>query len=284
MRLNRLLLEAVFPNEVGKLYVRGWRPVVIVYGAAGIFVAGIFWFYFRNSPDEHPGCNRAERELISEGKAVTAVAGAAAPLPLGVMLRSRSLWLSSLSQFTTNVGWLFLVTWLARYLIEEHQVPILERSWMAAVPPVAGIVGMFLGGQLTDWLSRRIGIRWGRALPMALTRFIAAGAYIACLWIDSPWGATAAFALVFLSVDLGVSSLWAFCQDVGGRHVGSVLGWGNMWGNIGAALAPQIYDYFLGGSPGTAQWHAMFLVCAGMFVVSGVAALGIDATQPIQAE
>ena len=41
---------------------------------------------------------------------------------------------------------------------------------------LAGIAGMFLGGCLTDSLTRRIGLRWGRALPMALTRFVAAGA------------------------------------------------------------------------------------------------------------
>ena len=281
VRLNRLLLEAVFPTEVSKLYVRGWRPVVIVYGIAGLFVAGIFWFYFRNSPEDHPGCNALERALIAEGKR-TSTGNATNPIPFSALIASRSLWMSSISQFGTNIAWLFLVTWLARYLIEQHQVPILERSWMAAVPPVAGIAGMFLGGHLTDWLTRRIGLRWGRILPMAVTRFTAAGAYVACLWIESPWAATIAFAVVFFSVDLGVSAVWAFCQDVGGRNVGSVLGWGNMWGNIGAALAPQLYNYVLKDSPGTAEWNAMFLVCAGMFVLSGVAAMGIDATQPIE--
>lgn len=288
VRLNRLLLEAVFPTEVGKLYVRGWRPVVIVYGVAGLFVAAIFWFYFRNSPEDHPGCNAAERTLIESGKisaeknTSASVGSKPDPLPLGAIIASRSLWMSSISQFGTNVGWLFLVTWLARYLIEEHQVPILERSWMAAAPPLAGIVAMFLGGHLTDWLTRKIGLRWGRALPMALTRFTAAGAYVACLWLETPWAATIAFAVVFMSVDLGVSATWAFCQDVGGRNVGSVLGWGNMWGNVGAALAPQIYNHFLKDAPKTAEWHTMFIVCAGMFVLSGVAALGIDASKPIQ--
>ncbi|MSR59777.1 MAG: MFS transporter [Planctomycetaceae bacterium] len=308
IRLNRLLMEAVFPTEIGKLYVRGWRPVVILYGLAGVLVAGVFWFYFRNTPAEHPGCNAAERGLIDVGKATeasnalsarvgdgdeTADGSATRPtqaltratqsLPIGVILRSRSLWLSSISQFGTNVGWLFLVTWLARYLIEAHNVPILERSWMAAIPPIAGIAGMFLGGQLTDALTRKIGLRWGRALPMAVTRFFAAAAYLACLWLDSPWAATIAFACVFFSVDLGVSATWAFMQDVGGRNVGSILGWGNMWGNVGAAIAPQLYNLVLGEQPGTDEWNAMFLVCAGMFVMSGLAALGIDATVPIEA-
>jgi MFS family permease len=168
--------------------------------------------------------------------------------------------------------------------MEIYDVPILKRSWMVAVPPVAGIAGMFLGGHLTDSLVRRIGVRWGRALPMGLTRFFAAATYLACLWIDSPWPATIAFALGFFFVDLGVSATWAFMQDVGGKHVGSVLGWGNMWGNIGAFVAPFLYKYALGDSPKSADWNAMFVVCAAMFVVSGVAALWIDATVPIAAK
>lgn len=283
IRLNRLVLEAVFPAEIGKLYVRGWRPVVIVYGLTGIVVAALFWLFFRSTPAEHPWCNAAELALVDVGKDPTVTLHAARALPLRTMLRSGSLWLSSISQFTTNFAWLFLVTFLARYLVEVHQVPILERSWMAAVPPLAGIAGMFLGGQLTDWLTRRVGLRWGRALPMGITRFFAAAAYLACLWLDSPWAATIAFACVFFFVDLGVSPLWAFTQDVGGKHVGSILGWGNMWGNIGAAVAPQFYNMVLGERPTVVQWNTMFVVCAGMFVLSGISALGINATIPIEA-
>jgi MFS transporter, ACS family, glucarate transporter len=189
--------------------------------------------------------------------------------------------LSSVSQFTTNAAWLFFVTSLPRYLMEVHQVPILERSWMVSIPSLAGIAGMFLGGHLTDVLTRRMGLRWGRALPMGLTRFFAAGAYLACLWIDSPWAATAAFAAGYFFVDLGVSAVWAYMQDVGGKNVGAILGWGNMWGNVGAAVAPHLYDAVLGKTPSVAEWNTMFVVCAGMFVVSGITALGINALVPI---
>ncbi|MBI3865805.1 MAG: MFS transporter [Planctomycetia bacterium] len=285
VRLNRLFLEGLFAKEIGKLYVKGWRPVLLVYGIAGLAVAATFWFCFRNSPAEHPWCNAAERSLIG-GEAAESPGGAAAArtkFPARAILTSLSLWMSSISQFTTNMAWLFFVTFFARYLSDVHHVPILDRSVMAAVPPMAGIVGMFLGGHLTDSLVQKIGLRWGRALPMALTRFGAAAAYLACLWIDSPWPATIAFASGFLFVDLGVSAVWAFMQDVGGKHVGAILGWGNMWGNFGAALAPLLYDRVLGPDPKTADWNVMFLVCAGLFVVSGLSGLWINATVPIVA-
>jgi len=283
LRLNRLVLESIFPREVGKLYVKGWRPVLVVYGLAGLLIAAVFWVCFRNSPAEHPRCNAAEQELIAGAGPPTA--GDAQPamskFPTRELFRNLSLWLSCINQFTTNAAWLFFVTSLPRYLMEIHHVPILERSWMASIPPLAGIAGTFLGGHLTDVITRRVGLRWGRALPMGLTRFLAAGAYLACLSIESPWMATAAFAAGFFFVDLGVSAVWAYMQDVGGKQVGAIHGWGNMWGNFGAAVAPQLFNSVLGANPVVADWNRMFVVCAGLFVVAGLAGLGVNASVPL---
>ncbi len=291
-RFNRLLLEAGFPNEVSKLYVRGWRPVMYVYGFAGIIVAAAVWIVYRNRPEVHPWCNAAECELIAAERPANAPSphGKAGMIPIGRLLKSRSMWLSCLAQLGTNIGWVFLVTWFPRYLISQHNVPILQRGLMAMTPLMVGIAGMYCGGWLTDNLTRRLGVRWGRRLPMSVTRFSAASGYGLCLWfstfgaesaMNSPWMYVAAFSLVAFSTDMGVPASWAFNQDVGGRYVGSILGWGNMWGNLGASFSPPIYNYFLGETPGPNQWNAMFVCCLAAFVFSGICGLGIDASTPI---
>ena len=286
-RLNRLLLEAAYPQDLRKLYVRGWRPVLVVYGLLGLVVAGLFWFHFRDRPKQHPWCNAAEADLIAGSAAAAAsqpraVGGA----PIGKFLKSRTMWLTSISQAGTNLGWVFLVTWLPRYLDEVHQVPIEMRGWMAGIPLWIGWIGMLCGGVLTDRSVRRFGLRWGRALPMGLTRFAAMGAFLMCLlpvdrWFGpaaAPWVLTGAFALVAFSVDLGVPATWAFCQDVGGRHVGSVLGWGNMWGNLAAFISPWLLNRLFEVNQ---DWNLSFLACAVSFFISGLAGLGVDATRPI---
>ena len=106
-----------------------------LYGAGGVLVALLFWLVFRERPRDHPWCNAAEADLVEAGRpASTRAAGQGEKLPLGAMMSSLSLWLSSFSQLTTNFGWVFLVTWLPRYLVEVHHVPVRERGWMAAVP------------------------------------------------------------------------------------------------------------------------------------------------------
>jgi MFS family permease len=287
-RLNRLLLEAAFPTEIKKVYVAGWRPVLMVYGLVGIIVAGLIWMVFRDRPQQHPACNQAEVDLITHGQPPPP-AGRLSGIPWGDLVRSRSMWLSSISQVGTNIGWVFLVTWLPRYLEEVHRVPVETRGVMASVPLLVGWVGMLWGGHLTDRMVRRFGLRWGRALPMGLTRFLGMAAFLFCLlpvqtWFGpdwTPWVLTAAFGMVAFATDLGVAAVWAFCQDVGGRHVGSVLGWGNMWGNLGAAISPPLLNQMIGKD---GSWDLAFAVCAFSFLVSGIAALGIDATQPIVPE
>ena len=293
-RFGRFVLEALFRNEVGKLYVQGWRPVVVLYGLAGVAVAALFWWLFRDHPAQHPHCNVAEQTLIDPAKMAAAAsseanaAGATAtPVlsapPLLAMLSSAGLWFNSLTQFGTNIVWLFLLTQLPRYLLDVHQVPIVQRSWMVALPPLAGVAGMFLGGRLTDGLARRLGLRWGRALPMGLTRFGIAAAYLCWPWVGSPWIAVALASLAFFFVDLGVASVWAYAQDAGGRHVGSVLGWGNMWGNLGAAVAPIFYDRLLGEHPTVAQWDRLFFILAAVATLSGITGLLVNATIPVEA-
>jgi len=236
------------------------------------------WSIIRDRPTQHARCNVAELRLI-EGTRATPGDQTAMGLPIQRILRSRSLWLSCLSQFGTNLGWVFLITWLPRYLLERHQVPVLTRGVMASTPLFVGWLGMLAGGYLTDWLTRRVGQRWGRGLPMSLTRFLAAAAYLGCLLPLGPWSVTLCLALVAFATDLGVASVWAFKQDVGGRFVGSILGWGNMWGNLGAAVSPILLEWMLSRH---GDWNAAFLTCAIAFLVSGIAGLGVDATIPIE--
>jgi sugar phosphate permease len=282
-RLNRLVLEAAYPAHLKKLYVAGWRAVMSLYGAAGVLVATLFWLTFRDRPERHPLANTAEVALIATSRppTVTSPEGRAGALPLGAILRHRSLWLSSLSQFMTNFGWIFLGLWVPAYLAEVHRVPAVARGWMASVPMAVGMIGMLAGGWVTDRLTRAIGLRWGRGLPMSVTRFVGMAAFVVCAWEPSPWVAVAALAVVAVSVDLGTASVWAFMQDVGGRYVGSVLGWGNMWGAVGAGVSTLVVGAVIGRP--NLGWNAAFLICAASFLISGLAALGVDAREPLAA-
>jgi MFS family permease len=293
-RLNRFVLQGVFGDALARLPVGGWRPVLILYGAIGIVLAVAFWLLFRNRPAEHPWVNAAEAELIAGSAPAGGPPSPPGPPPWLPILTSVPMWLNSVMQFTTNIGWLFLITSLPLYLGSIHDLGVVEQGWLNSGVLLVGGVGMVLGGRLTDMLVPRVGLKWGRILPMALSRFTAAAAYLACLGfamlpsgspLNSAYAFVAAFAVVAFSTDVGNPALWAYCQDVGGRHVGPVLGWGNMWGNIGAGITPPfVYGKILGPDPTVREWNILFGVCAAAFVVSGLCGLGVDATRRLASD
>lgn len=276
-RLNRLAIELVFPGALRQIYGRGWRPVMFVYGGLGIGVAILFWILFRNTPHEHRGCNEAEVLLI-QGNAIPVDPHQKSSFPWARILSNRSLWLCSAVQFGTNIGWLFILTWFPRYLSEVHHAPLIDRALMTSLPMFCGIAGNFLGGWLTDWTTIRFGLKLGRSLPVSITRFICAAAFFGCLAVDSPWQATVMMCFVAVGTDLGSAAMWAFAQDIGGRYVGSVLGWGNMFGNLGAAVSPILLNAIIDSR---FAWNGMFIVCGSVFALVGLLAFGINAEEKV---
>ncbi|MBP85639.1 MAG: hypothetical protein CMJ64_02815 [Planctomycetaceae bacterium] len=281
-RLNRLILEAIFPDAIRKIYVHGWRPVMFVFGSMGIVVALLFSGLFRNSPSAHPLCNESEQSLVEADRPAQSAKkqGEVGRVPIEHILRSRSLWLMCVSQWGSNVGWVFLVTWLPRYLLEVHSAPLWQQGWMTALPLWAGWVGTLMGGRLSDAAVRRLGLRWGRLAPLTVGKFAAASAYLLCLFHPSAWIVTGIFAIVALSTDMGNAGGWAYKQDVGGRHVASIHGWANMWGNLGATVSPVLLQFVIR----TSGWDVAFITCAAAFAIAGAAAIGVDASIPIVPE
>ena len=280
-RVQRLVLEAVFPVGLRNLYVGGWRQAMVVFGLCGIFVAAAYYWIVRNRPQQHPRVNAAELQLIQAGRppSTTQTSAALGAPPMRAIVSSPSLWLLSIAQFGTNIGWVFLVTWLPRYLWEVHQASFETRGWMASLTMSVSWVGMIFGGWWTDRLAQRYGRRIGRAVPLSFSRFLAMAAFLVALFEPSAWAATAIFAVVGFATDLGSPAVWAYDQDVGGRYVASVLGWGNMWGNLGAAVSPILLESIVRNSGGS--WNAAFVACAVAFFISGVCAAFVNADKPI---
>lgn len=297
IKLNRAALEILFPKDIRKLHGPGWRPVLILYGVSGLLVALGFYFVTRNSPYKHPWCNDAERNLIDDEATRTARAAEPAnpQFPWRAFLGSLSLWGNSITQFLTNVGWVFVVLQLPRYLSDVHRVPLVMNGTMTMFPSLIGIVGSFAGGRATDWAFRRFGLKLGRRIPLVSSRFTAAGGFAFCLLLGTlftpsldnwwlPWLYIAGLCVASFSTDFGSPAIWSYAQDVGGKYSASILGWGNMWGNLGAAVAPLIFDRLLGENPSVAEWNNVFAVCCGVFVVAGFCAMLLDSTKPLTVE
>jgi nitrate/nitrite transporter NarK len=255
--------------------------VLVLYGSCGFIVAINFWRVFREHPDEHPKVDDGERALIRQGESEAHLGKASFP-PIYQLVSSGSMWLMSTLQFGINVGWVFLVTLLPTYLKEVKNVDPKVGGLMSTIVLTAGIVGMLCGGQLTDHATRRLGRRWGRTLPMLICYILAIAAYISCMHLESAWAFIAAASLVAFATDVSVPAIWAYMQDVGGKNTAAVFGWGNMWGNLGAATLPILVPYVRSNWDTNGDWHEVFWLLAAGYLVACLAALGINANRRIE--
>jgi MFS family permease len=260
----------------------GWRPVLGLYALLGAVWAAYFWLRYRNSPAEHPQCNAAEVDLIESSRPPQASnpTGQARHVPWAAMVRSRSLWLQTLLQFASNVAWVFMVTWMPTYLQEVHGVGELDAGLLTSLAALAGTIGCFVGGVASDRLTRRVGLRWGRSLMGIISKVLAALGMLGAVFAPDPLLATLALAFASFTTDLGISSTWAYFQDAGGAYVGTLVGWANMFGNLGATVSAPLLAY-LARAHG---WPMALAVCAVLFAVAGLCWLGVDARQAIVQE
>jgi sugar phosphate permease len=252
-----------------------WRPVFWVYAFLGVGWTVFFASWFRNLPRQHSRCNPAEVHLIEHSRPPEATnpQDAIQGIPWRTMLESPSLWLQCLTQFVSNVAWVFLITWLPTYLMEVYNLDLATSGWLSSLPLVAGMVGCLLGGLATDALTRRVGLRWGRSLLGIASKLLAAVGLLGSVAMNDPIGAILALAFAAFATDTGLGATWAYFQDTGGPYVGTLLGWANMFGNLGASLGPLFWAY-LAEKLG---WTMALGVSAGLYVVSAVCWLGIDA-------
>lgn len=261
----------------------GWRPTLWLYGLIGVAIAAAYWFIVRDQPHEHPRCNPEELQHIGHQPEKSAPRIGDIPPLIARFCLSGSLWLNAFAQFCINIGWVFLITWLPSYLKEVKGVPDGQGAVMVSVILAMGMIGQPIGGWATDQSVRTFGLRIGRVLPLSLACIIASLAYLICPLLDSVIAIVACLAVVSLMTDIGNPSNWAFMQDIGGKNTAAIFGWGNMWGNLGAAfsavLLPFIYTNF--GENTAWGYGPVFLACALAFFLAGVSALGMNATRPL---
>lgn len=258
-----------------------WRPVFIAYALIGFVWAVAFWFWFRDTPAEHPGVNDAERDLIGDVEPpVESRATSGEPrarMSLGVLLGNRSLRRLSVVNFFINVGWIFLATWLPTYLMKVHGVSEQQAGFYTSLTAASGMAGCLSGGFATDWLMARFGLVWGRRIPSVISYSGASIGLGACWLLDDTGAIVTVLVVASFFGDFALGALWATYQDIGGPWSGTVLGWANMCGNIGAACAISVIGRLVDGY----GWPATFVMAGGAYAIGAVTWLGVDPRERI---
>ena len=275
-----LLVGRLLGWETGR-----WRVVFALFGSLGLIWVAVFAWLYRDSPREHPWCNAEEVDLIAPAVRVTGVPLRQALPPLAIVT-SKEVLLMCVIAFCVDVGWVFLVTWLPQYLIEHHGSYLTEHvgdeqvvaGLMTALTGLAGMAGTLLGGLATDGFVVRFGPIWGRRLPGVIAGVLVATLYLVAMQLTNVWLFVAAMAAISLSIDFCLGAMWATYQDIGGRHVASVLGVGNMCASFGSAG----FAWYAGSLANDHRWNTVLALAATVMVVAAIGWLLIDPTHSVE--
>lgn len=136
------------------LYKTTWRWIFCGFGSVGA-VLGLVWYaYYRNRPQEHPGVN--DEELKAIGPAAAPRATTARDVPWRRILHGRNLWFLSSMYFCYGwVAWMYLF-WLPTYLVEAGHFSQIRMGLGASLPLLAATVTNVAGG----WTSGKLSSRW----------------------------------------------------------------------------------------------------------------------------
>lgn len=264
-RLTLWLIPALTSFGYGTRYEPGrWREAFLIYAALGLVWSWVFWRWFRNAPAEHGSVSQRELATIEGDTKKPPVVESLPPAPLWTVLANRNLWLLSGIMFFVNVGWIFLATSLTTYLTSVFGWSLVKAGSYTALTAMFGMAGCLAGGFATDLVRVTWGEVWGRRLPGVIACGGAAAMYLVALALSVPEYVVLAFACAYFLNDFLLGALWSTVQDVGQRHSGSMFGFINMSGNLGAAIFPPVIGVLVASE----NWQGVFVVSAAAFAVS----------------
>lgn len=233
----------------------GWRFALLLAASLSVIVAVVWWSLGPRGHHQH------EKDKLGIGPSPTSTRP----------LYSRSFWFLFASYLLQGyLGYIFIF-WFYLYLVQVRHIEVLKAATFTALPWIATIFAIPLGGVFSDLTVARWGATWGRrSLPLAAlcasAIFLVIGARTA-----NPAFAVAALTVCTVLVICTEGPFWATMTQLSGEHSGIAGGTMNFGSNIGGAISPAL-------TPWLAQrigWEQTLTLTAGLALVAGLLWLGI---------
>lgn len=202
-----------------------WRGMFFILGLLGFIVVFLWiWVYQKSS--------------VTISKKVSNVR-----INIYKLLKHKTVFWFNLGNFGSSyVFWLYF-TWLPTYLMDKKGLDLKATGLITAIPFIAGVIAVPLGGYLSDILIRKykFDVIKARLIPAIGGCIIAGISVIPINYIDSLNTVVVLFTISTFAVSARVGVLWALVSDISPSSVvGTFGGIQNCANFIGGGLAPMI--------------------------------------------
>lgn len=256
------------------LLTLGWRGMFVAIGVMGLPLLLAWWKFYRDP-------NAREDALLHAGQHSVAVPQEKGEVRWRALFRHSTTWFMVIGNFSIMFTiWVYL-TWLPGYLEKSLGFSLKATGWIASIPFLAGILGVLVGGMLSDNLVRR-GVRaiTARKVPIVSGAALAACFVAPIPFVNSTPLAIGLLALGYFFSQMPQGALWTLASDIAPKsQVASLGAIQNFGGFLGAAMAPIITGIILDT---TGKFTNVFLLGAALLML-GALSYGLFVRKPLQA-
>jgi ACS family glucarate transporter-like MFS transporter len=140
------------------------------------------------------------------------------------------------------------------------------------------VFGDVFGGIVTDWVTRRFGLRAGRAFLGGTAYLIAGVAMIAGTAAADPTTAAVLISVSTAASMFTLAAAWGTCLDIGGNNAAVVSAAMNTSGQVAGILSPILLAYIVDRF---GSWNAPLYIVGILFLVGAGCWCAIDPRKPI---
>ncbi|UBH12948.1 MFS transporter [Macrococcus armenti] len=244
----------------------GWEAVFFIFGAIGIVIAALWLIIAKDLPEHHKMVNEAEKAYIMANRDVVQTDKKSAPW--GLFFKRFSFFAIAGQYFVVQFVITLFLIWLPTYLQEEYHVVLKDMKFLAAAPWLIMFILIMAGGSISDAIISKGYSRFKARALIAIFGFIvfAVSLFLSVQTNDMTMN------LIYLSLCLGGVGLsmgmsWASATDLGRNFSGTVSGWMNLWGNIGAFISPMLGGYLVQHYGWDTTFYLMIIPAVGAIVL-----------------
>ncbi|MBM3198277.1 MAG: MFS transporter [Chlamydiae bacterium] len=245
----------------------GWRVMFFAISSIGIVWAFIWYFAFRNRPEESKHVNAAELAIIAPEGGVKS--SKKEPVDWRFILTHPALLVNNFAYFAYGYMLFFATLWLPGYFLSQHGLNLKSVGWYLMIPWFVAAVFLKTGGVLSDWLYRKTGSsRLARSHVIWSSQLLSAFFFLLLGFTES-----LGMSVVFLSLGLGFGQLpqpafFSVNIDVAKDRAGSAQGITSSCLSLAGIIAPtitgSIIDY-------TGSYQGAFFLLAGITSLAVIA-------------
>jgi sugar phosphate permease len=248
----------------------GWRVMFFSICALGIVWAFVWYWLFRDRPEDSSFVNEAEKKLIASSRPEK-LETEKNPVDWRFILTHPALIANNVAYFAFGYMLFFATLWLPGYFLTQHGLNLKSVGWYLTIPWLSAALFLKAGGIISDRLYQKTGSsRLARSHLIWSSQLLAAVFFVLLGFTDS-----LSFSLIFLSLGLGFGfmpqpAFFSINIDVAKERAGSSQGVTSGCLSLAGIIAPVLTGWLIDL---TGNYQGAFLLLAGFTIVAVVAVI-----------